>query len=197
MGQKGVIVYRSQTDNEPGTVQAVEPTAIDYQVLKSWLTHCEGFHEECMRLESQGSVSFIYLIDCVDLRVVRAKTDEQYLALSNVWGKPSLQTQSSKAVGTADSIEGPLTFDQTPLTIQDAICVVRKLDRRYLWVDKYCIKQEGGPEKELMIRNMGHIYDNAEATIVTLYGENDEAGLPGVSRIPRTPQPRLSTGNGI
>ena len=112
-------------------------------------------------------------------------------------GKPSLQNQNNMAIGTADGIEGPFPFEQTPLTIQDAICVVRKLDQRYLWVDKYCIKQEGGPEKELMIRNMGHIYDNAEATIVAVYGENDEAGLPGVSRIPRTPQPRLSTGNGI
>jgi hypothetical protein len=197
MGQKGVIVYQSKTGNEPGTVQAVEPTAIDYRVLKSWLTHCEGFHEGCTKLESpQGSLSFIYLIDCIDLRVVRAKTDEQYLALSYVWGKPSLQTQNSKAVGAADSIEGPFPFKQTPLTIQDAICAVRKLDRRYLWVDKYCIKQEGGLEKELMIRNMDHIYGNAEATIVALYGENDGAGLPGVSRIPRTPQPRLSMGNG-
>lgn len=35
MGQKGVIVYRSQTVNEHGTVQTIEPTAINYQVLKS------------------------------------------------------------------------------------------------------------------------------------------------------------------
>jgi hypothetical protein len=197
MGQKGVIVYRSETGNEPSTVQAAEPTAVDYQVLKSWLTKCEGFHEGCAKLESpQGSLSFIYLIDCVDLRVVRARTDEQYLALSYVWGKPGLQTQDNKAVGTAGIIEGQFKFGQAPLTIQDAICVVRKLDRRYLWVDKYCIKQEGGAEKELMLRNMDHIYDNAEATIVALYGENDEAGLPGVSRVPRTPQPRLSMGSG-
>jgi hypothetical protein len=40
-------------------------------------------------------------------------------------------------------------------------------------MDKYCIEQEGGP-KELIFRNMDHIYDNAEATIIALYGENNE-----------------------
>jgi len=37
----------------------------------------------------------------------------------------------------------------------------------------------------MMIRNMDQIYKHAKATIVAMYSENDNAGLPGVSGISR------------
>lgn len=43
---------------------------------------------------------------------------------------------------------------------------------------------------------MDHIYENAEATIVAMYGENDRAGLPGVSGISRRPQSCFRTARG-
>lgn len=43
---------------------------------------------------------------------------------------------------------------------------------------------------------MDHIYENAEATIVAMYGENDRAGLPGVSGISRRPQSCSRTARG-
>jgi hypothetical protein len=47
-----------------------------------------------------------------------------------------------------------------------------------------------------MLRNMDQIYENAEATIVAMYGGNDGARLPGVSGISRTPQPCFRTARG-
>jgi hypothetical protein len=70
------------------------------------------------------------------------------------------------------------------------------MGRKYLWVDKYCIDQAEGPEQTMMLQNMDQIYRNAEATIVAMYGENDAAGLPGVSQVPRIPQPEFRLTHG-
>jgi hypothetical protein len=83
------------------------------------------------------------------------------------------------------------SLDMAPLTVRDAVQVVKSLRRKYLWVDRYCIDQNNAAEKEMMIQNMDSIYENAEATIVALYGEDDQSGLPGISSIGRTPQPSL------
>lgn len=76
-----------------------------------------------------------------------------------------------------------------PQVIEDAMVVVRNLDRRYLWVDKYCIDQKDHDEKDLQIRNMDRIYENAFAALVASAGQDSEFGLPGVGPKPRKPQP--------
>ena len=43
---------------------------------------------------------------------------------------------------------------------------------------------------------MDSIYQNAQATIVALFGENDDSGLPGVSKTSRARQPRFRTRRG-
>ena len=48
----------------------------------------------------------------------------------------------------------------------------------------------------MMLRNMDLIYEHAEATIVAMSGENDEAGLPGVCGRARTSQPKFRTTRG-
>jgi hypothetical protein len=48
----------------------------------------------------------------------------------------------------------------------------------------------------MMLLNMDQIYRNAEATIVAMYGENDAAGLPGISRVSRKPQPEFPLTHG-
>jgi hypothetical protein len=63
---------------------------------------------------------------------------------------------------------------------------------RYLWVDRYCINHDDSQEKKIMISHMDQIYERAEATIVALDAESDEAGLPGVSAA-RILQPFIQT----
>jgi hypothetical protein len=70
------------------------------------------------------------------------------------------------------------------------------MGRKYLWVGKYCIDQAEGPEQTMMLQNMDQIYRDSEATIVAMYGENDAAGLPGVSQVPRIPQPEFRLTHG-
>lgn len=64
------------------------------------------------------------------------------------------------------SPEDSFSLSTAPLTVQGAVRVVQNLGRKYLWVDKYCINQKEGPEKQMMLQNMDHIYENAELILI-------------------------------
>jgi hypothetical protein len=193
--EAGVIVYvpAGHEHSNSSTLHLIEGATADWGLLDSWLNHCQTSHAMCsLRGDRQIGLPYIYLIDCIQGKVVRASASERYLALSYVWGGPA----NRHATVQGPWPEGSFSFNDAPLTIQDAVRVVRNLQMEFLWVDKYCINQERGEERKMMLRNMDQIYENAEATIVAIYGKNDEAGLPGVSVIPRKPQPRFQTTQG-
>ena len=131
---------------------------------------------------------YVSLIDCVAGNIVKGSLSDQFLALSYVWGpqKEPLEFHS------ADSF----SLQNAPLTVRDAAKAVLELGRRYLWVDRYCIKQQDESEKKTMIDNMDLIYESADATLVALHGDHDQSGLPGVSTISRATQPIFDTGTG-
>jgi hypothetical protein len=84
----------------------------------------------------------ISLIDVHTRRVVpypgRQSEPCDFLALSYVWGK-SMQPSVLKSGRLPRTI---------PLTISDSMTVVKRLGKRYLWVDSICINQSnpGGEE---------------------------------------------------
>jgi hypothetical protein len=80
-----------------------------------------------------------------------------------------------------------------PQVILDAMVVTLQLGYRYLWVDKYCISQNGNQDKHEQIRSMDIIYQDAIVTIVAASGEAACHGLPGISR-PRVNQPQVKLG---
>lgn len=176
------------------TIRSVNPVAVDFKLVASLISQCQGLHALCNKVEDRCSLPYIYLIDCTEERVIRDYSSQKYMALSYVWGSSS-QTGSQTAL-SKNLPEDSFSYDAASLTIQDAVRVVRNLGRKYLWVDKYCINQNDEAGKQMMLQNMDLIYGNAEATIVAMSGENDEAGLPGVSRQPRTPQARFRTARG-
>ena len=150
------------------------------------------YHPRCIEVENEGVWSHPLLgipiphllIDCVQEEIVKTKPGDRYMTLSYVWGNHQNVTSYNFRLSDA------------PLSIQDAARVVRNLGRRFLWVDRYCIDQTNDASKAMMIQNMAEIYERSEATIVALHGEDDESGLPGVSTVPRMPQPVYESGNG-
>ena len=195
--QCGVIICVEADDpsSDPVPVRSVSSTAVNYELLKSLISQCQESHTLCNKAYSQCNLSYIYLIDCLEERVVKEQPSQKYLTLSYVWGKATSEPshQNSYQEGFPNS---HFSFSEAPPTVQDAIRVARNLGRKYIWVDKYCIDQNDGSEKKMMLENMGQIYSNAEATLVALYGDNDAAGLPGVSHTLRTPQPRFQAATG-
>lgn len=191
--EAGVIVYLPiKHDDRASRVRLLSSTLhpTDWELLRSWIDHCQLSHVICTAAaERKAGLPYIYLIDCNQERIVRGSPSDRYLALSYVWG----QSAKKPDVTQESWPEGSFDFHRAPLTIKDAIRVVRYLQMRFLWVDRYCINQGEGDEKRMMIQNMDQIYENAEATIVAIHGENDEAGLPGVSKILRQSQARFQT----
>ena len=68
-----------------------------------------------------------------------------------------------------------------PLTVSDAIKVVKDLGLRYLWCDRLCIIQEPGSDREHNVTWMGHIYSEALLTIVAADSQSAHAGIQGVN----------------
>jgi hypothetical protein len=182
----GYIPYENPTGYE---IRCVNADAIDYEFIRGQLHNCIDQHPLCRRNNNTTPVlSYIFLIDCIQGRVIKCSPNEEYLTLSYVWGKQQFHFEN-------DSLHS-FSLYIAPLTVRDAVHVVKSLRRKYLWLDRYCIDQNNAAEKEMMIQNMDSIYENAEATIVALYGEDDQSGLPGISSIGRTPQPSFETGSG-
>lgn len=80
-----------------------------------------------------------------------------------------------------------------PPTIEDSITMVKELGLRYLWIDRYCIPQDGETKHD-QIQGMNLVYKNAELTIIALAGRDPSYGLPGVGGRSRLQQPQAIIG---
>jgi hypothetical protein len=151
----------------------INPDEADYCLMREWLEPKYQSHEPIT------SNFHCRVIDCEDQVVVQHAPSMKYVALSYVWGES----------GLADGIE---TLIDPPQTVKDAMYATKRLGQRYLWVDRYCIPEEGN-EKHVHIANMHLIYEAAYVTIVAANpGPKDSAhsGLYGVSK-PRNLQDKF------
>jgi hypothetical protein len=130
-------------------------------------------------------------IDCKSRELVTINPEDEYFALSYVWGNPTSEMQPLEQ--EAKHLTASLRSD-VPQVIEDAITVVSSLGKRYLWVDKYCIDQEDMDTKHYQIKNMNRVYEGALATIIAGTGADASSGLPGVANVSRKSQPSVHTG---
>ena len=169
----------------------VSCTKVDFARVGSWLKECQesksDSHYRC-KSQPKGIAFFTRVIDCETREILPLTADHEYLALSYVWGSNANGTEVDQAIQPNFRLPNP-----APQTIEDAISVVRSLQKRYLWVDRYCIWEL--EDKHLQIQNMDEIYKNALTTIVAADGNNAESGLSGVSR-PRYHQSSFWTNAG-
>lgn len=118
------------------------------------------------------------------------------MALSYVWGPPpaaGLGEKRKLKFGDSDLPRDGLDIGEcVEAVVEDAIRVTLGLGCEFLWVDRYCVLQEGdGKVKEEQLQNMDLVYANAEVTLVAAAGQAS-SGLPGVnSRCPRVSQPAV------
>ncbi|MCJ1384570.1 hypothetical protein MMC17_007687 [Xylographa soralifera] len=172
------------------------PPQVDVAVLRHWLSNCEDSHVEpyYMWRSSTGephNVEGMNLID-VDRRcVTRAPPRARYVALSYVWGPPSLQSfqaLKSKFIRSEDQVWEMVLPPKLPNTIEDTIQVVQAMGERFLWIDSLCITQGDQEARETQIAYIYFIYNNAVMTIVAASGSIVDAGLPGWKDTPRSIQ---------
>lgn len=179
--QQGVISYIADDNTTSSEIHEVGPNVL-YQAIRQRLEHCSRKHLSCENgTVAASGLPYIVLIDCIHEKIVKRTLEDEYMTLSYVRGSKLAQNWS---------------LDAAPLTVRDAMHVVRSLSKRYLWVDRYCIDQDNAEETALMLQHMDVIYEKSIATIVALSGSDDEAGLPGVSSTLRKLRQSFKTAKG-
>jgi len=157
----------------------------EYHVIKEHIRHCKGSHKSgpCV-IPSYDPYIPVRLIDCRTLEFVKSSHDCQYLTLSYVWG--SHKEQNHETI----HLKEKLTV--VPKTVEDAISVTLRLGFRYLWVDRYCIRQESEVDFHHQIQQMHRVYQHAEATIIAAAGSDPSFRLPRVTNSRQVSQGRIS-----
>lgn len=165
---------------------------INMEMISKWIASCDAKHYECWQLMHKPSkfVSFmsnaphsLKVIDVQLKRITDIPANWQYTTLSYVWGKDTKQIVLTKANEPKLSKDYGLeeVSNDISRTIKDAMMVISKLGRRYLWVDSLCIIQDDPDTKHHWILNMGQVYKMASLTIVAGDGLDANAGLWGTS----------------
>jgi hypothetical protein len=155
----------------PIRARVVHPGKIDYPLLRSWFDFCAKSHPSCAPSSTSGAVvPHMKLIDCKTRTLVAAEPHMRYLALSYVWGN-----------GPPEASTYPSLPTTLPPTVEDSLVVTLGLGLRYIWVDRYCIRQDDSTHKSTQILHMAQIYGNATATLAAACGTGPTHGLPGAS----------------
>jgi len=166
------------TDDRP----SAESHPINLGIIREWLRVCGAHHgPHCGQggeTVSRVGGSPKLVIDVQDMCVVPAADDQPYLALSYVWERNALDSNSFLRLEESTRAElmkkGQLEVERRrlPETIRNVMDVVRGLGMRYLWVDRLCIDQGHSTGKQDEIANMAEIYANAFLTIVAAQGND-------------------------
>ena len=198
--RQGFIAPVVLPDNHSAAFLArlVDREQVDYGIMKDWIWRCEKDHGDTCHLHNQRPRGF----KCIDVwtrKRIAPRPEENYYALSYCWKGAHVETTDDHCV---EDIEDhiPLPTGSIPQVIEDAITVVKNLARddnaseHFLWVDRYCIKQnckstEEEKDKGLQLQAMHEIYGGAIATLIAAPIRDSEPGLPGVGRARCIKQP--------
>jgi hypothetical protein len=94
--------------------------------------------------------------------------------LSHCWG--SVRTlKTTKA--TLKLREQKISFEDLPLSFQDAVTITRKLGYRYIWIDSLCIIQDSVEDWDLESGSMDHVYSNAVVCIAAEAAPDSSLGI--------------------
>ncbi|KAL4255833.1 hypothetical protein AB1N83_014478 [Pleurotus pulmonarius] len=184
----------------------LKPKWIDLHMVHNWLTICDTRHGRVCRtsktmveMQWESPVLAIPAFRCLDLQenclaLLKPETTDvkvRYTALSYVWGHGGDFFQTFQE--NVNERETPGYFakehvlSRIPQTIRDAMTITRALGIRYLWVDSFCIVQDGeGKDWTEAILKMHLIYGAAYVVMCAVGSDSAFSGIEGISR-PRGP----------
>ncbi|CAG7561987.1 unnamed protein product [Fusarium equiseti] len=129
-------------------------------------------------------------IDVETQGLVVPSGDISYTALSYVWGGILHTKTEIERVEWVNSLfesetsirptTHRLRVENLPTTIQDATKLTSLMVWRYIWIDLLCIHQNDTADKEVLVKRMHYIYEQASFTIVAASGQDANAPLAGL-----------------
>ncbi|KAH0496465.1 hypothetical protein TgHK011_003819 [Trichoderma gracile] len=163
---------------------------INWLAVRQWFRFSSDSRDRARSTPSKVPQGF-RLIDVDDRKVVsnfppgsKLGRDIKYVALSYVWGTTVASRDDALLGSNEPQLTAPKGLDKinVPRTIEDAMAVCHQLGQRFLWVDRFCIQQDGPEsEKQEQINAMGDIYSSAEFTIIHAGGTSMHDPMAGVS----------------
>lgn len=178
------------------------PPTVDRSLLRSWIQECQSNHAQCTiagqnRQALLRSTGRFRVVDVEAECLVVPSEDISYTALSYVWGGILHTKTDSERVdwvnslfeseASTDSTTRRLRVENLPTLIQDTIRLTSLMGWRYIWIDLLCIHQNDTADKEVLVKKMHLIYEQASFTIVASNGVDANAPLTGLFR-PRDPE---------
>lgn len=122
------------------------------------------------------------LIDVKERRVTsKYESDLRFVALSYVWGEEADSKEDALLIDNEAELEKSGGLKNIPRGIEDALAICKALDRRYLWVDRYCIIQNDEQRKQCQIRAMADTSSSAKFTIVNASGHSMHDPISGIT----------------
>jgi hypothetical protein len=173
------------------SIRYLHPSYFDFEIARYWQDYCRKNHSLTCGQMKQARPKSLRLIDCELGKIVQPKTRVDYAVLSYVWGEPGLRGITS----ITDDLNQDDLLSSLPKTVKDSMYVVRRLNLRYLWVDRYCIDQTDAEDQYHQIQQMDAIYRSAELTIIAAAGDGPDHGLPGANGVARINQENLHVGS--
>ncbi|KAI1122446.1 HET-domain-containing protein [Nemania abortiva] len=166
-----------------GRVVNSAPVALDQ--IFSLLKDCEESHQCSLSAPEEEDADRLAALRAIDVQrmcVTSIPPTTRYVALSYLWGGvsvPYLLRANKEELMKPGGLE--VYRSEMPLTIRDAIELVRKMNLEYLWVDALCLVQDDKEEMWVGINAMSLIYEYSYFTIVAAGGSDANAGLVGIS----------------
>ncbi|KAF4947092.1 hypothetical protein FGADI_10722 [Fusarium gaditjirri] len=166
---------------------------VDYAAAKGWIACCRDNHSDLCNHRELAHVPHFRVIDCKTWKIIlQGEEVPSYVALSYVWGPlpvdSSRETSASKdcvSEAERDTLELGSTVEAV---VEDAIRVTMELGYRFLWVDRYCITQQGdGKMKQEQLQRSRSYLDPTGFSHSNQVFDMDDAGmdLPGRATLSR------------
>jgi hypothetical protein len=191
-------------------------TYVNFPLIASWFNTCKTRHKEnttsgddyhvLYEIEERSTnargccpdsfprIDNFRLVDIVRRCVVPINQQEEYAALSYVWGNAT-RLLFCKDNQEQLSTPGALSHDreEVPRIFRDAFEVAEKLSICYIWIDALCILQDNSEQLGEHMEAMGSIYGAAALTIVS-DSESADHGIVGVNTPRGSPQATFQYG---
>lgn len=150
-----------------------------FKQANQWLQDCVKHHpsEFCPILKNTPLPKRVIDVSGVYPRLHSSGgASARYACLSYCWGT-SWREQSMTTSHNVDRHSNRIIFENLPQTIQDAIMITKRLNLRYIWIDRLCIVQDDEAQREKELEKMGAIFANAYVTISAATARSCEDGF--------------------
>jgi Heterokaryon incompatibility protein (HET) len=158
------------------------------QSALKWLRRCAAEHKRCQIPAETPLPTRVIDVGGHAWSTVRLYETQnehaEYLTLSHCWGgiQPLTTTQR-----TLSQRKKGIRLESMPKTFRDAVLFVRRLKKRYLWIDSLCIVQDNAADWTREAAKMAEIYQGSWLTLAALKASNDLEGCFSSSSVEVNP----------